>query len=75
MKDLKNYGLGSQLKKLRLEKEFSIQDLSNLCGLSISYISLIERNKRDISFKILQNICLHLNISIKIKLIKKRKKK
>jgi transcriptional regulator with XRE-family HTH domain/Zn-dependent peptidase ImmA (M78 family) len=37
---------GLKLKQLRQEKEFSLQDLSNISGLSMSYINEIEKGKK-----------------------------
>jgi len=37
---------GIVLRKKRLEKEFSQEELAHVCGLDRTYISLLERGKR-----------------------------
>lgn len=54
--------IGGALKKIRSLKGFSLQEVSALCNLSISYLSLLERGKRDPNISILETFCKKLKI-------------
>lgn len=51
------------VKKYRLEKDISQEKLAELSGLHRTYISAIEREKRNISIENIENIAEALNIS------------
>ncbi|WP_026576000.1 helix-turn-helix domain-containing protein [Bacillus sp. UNC438CL73TsuS30] len=56
---------GTKLKILREEKGLSISQLSELSGISKSYLSLIERDiQRNPSIEILDKIAKTLNVDI-----------
>ncbi|MGH1351260.1 MAG: helix-turn-helix domain-containing protein [Methyloligellaceae bacterium] len=57
--------LGNRLKKRRKELGFTQKEVAEKSGISVSYLNLIENNRRDISGKILKNIAssLELNVS------------
>jgi transcriptional regulator with XRE-family HTH domain len=40
---------GSRLRQIRLERQLSQEDLADLAGFDRTYISLLERGKRNIS--------------------------
>jgi len=46
--------LGENIKKIREEKGLSQEELANIAGFDRTYISLIERGKRNLS---LLNLC------------------
>ena len=48
--------LGQAVKRLRLQREMTQQDLADACGLDIRYIGSIERGQRNPTFGVLQGI-------------------
>lgn len=48
--------IGNTIRKLRSHRELTLKDLAEATGLSLSYLSLIERNKRDPSLSNLEKI-------------------
>ena len=59
--DLRNI-FSRNLKKARLEKNYSQEKLAELCGLHRTYISDIERNKRNVSIDNIEIISKALNV-------------
>ncbi len=56
--------IGSQIRELRLEKNYSQEKLAELSSLDMTYISMIERGKRNITVKSLLKICAALGIKL-----------
>lgn len=56
--------ISKTIKILRLEKKFTQDDLADLSGLDKTYISLIERGKRNPTVLSLYAICKALGISL-----------
>lgn len=56
--------IASNIKKYRLEKGLSQEALADKAGLHRTYISLLERKKKNVSIKILEKIANALEISI-----------
>lgn len=56
--------LGSKIRQLRLEKRLTQEQLSELCGISSSYIGIIERGDKKLSIETLVKIASILNSSI-----------
>ena len=56
---------GNNLRKLRIEKGFSQEKFADLTQLDRTYVSGLERGKRNPSYLILLKIAKSLNISIK----------
>lgn len=56
---------GNRLRKLRIEKGFSQERFADLTQLDRTYVSGLERGKRNPSYLILLKIAKSLNISIK----------
>ena len=50
------------IRRLRLEKNLSQEELAQLAGLDRTYISIIERGARNISLKTLAKVLCALNI-------------
>jgi transcriptional regulator with XRE-family HTH domain len=48
--------LGLTVKRLRTEKNYSQQDLANMCGLDRSYITLIEKGRKNPTLNIIEKI-------------------
>lgn len=55
---------GKNLKKFRLEKNVSQEELALRCNLNRNFIGLIERGQRGISLKNIETISKILNIEI-----------
>jgi transcriptional regulator with XRE-family HTH domain len=55
--------IGNKIRKLRKEKGLTLEDLSKKTGLSLSYISLIERGLKNPSLRALEKIAECLNIT------------
>ena len=58
--------LGNALKLCRTHKKVSKTQLAQLSGLSISYLTLLEQDKRDPNLSTIEKICDALNIPISI---------
>jgi len=56
--------LGNKVKELRAELTLSQESLAGKCGFDRTYISLIERGKRNISFTNLRTLAKGLNTTI-----------
>ncbi|WHH58444.1 helix-turn-helix domain-containing protein [Petroclostridium sp. X23] len=54
--------LGEKIKKIRKEKNLTLKDISNLVGISISYLSDVENNRKNPSVESLTKISTALNI-------------
>ena len=63
---------GSNLRKYRIKKGLSQENLAELCGLHRTYISDIERFKRSISLENIQRIANALEIDTYILFIEDR---
>jgi transcriptional regulator with XRE-family HTH domain len=61
--------LGEVLKNFRTKKKITLLQLSELTGLSISYLSIIENNLRKPNIDILEKICQALDIPLEMLLI------
>lgn len=56
--------IGDRIKDIRKQKGFTLQQLSEKSGLSIGYLSNLERNVNSPTLDYLQRICEVLNINI-----------
>ncbi|MFV0563858.1 helix-turn-helix domain-containing protein [Malaciobacter mytili] len=56
--------LGKVIKKLRLEQKISQEELANRCEFDRTYISMLERGKRNPSYLNLLKLCAGLQIEI-----------
>ena len=59
-------GLGKQLRDERRKNNLSTEMLAKICGVSRSYITLIENDKRLPSIKLLPKLALALNLKTNI---------
>ena len=59
-------GLGDKIRALREEKGASLDEMSRKLGLSLSYLSEVERGKRVPSLQSLQNICRYFNVPVSL---------
>lgn len=53
---------GKVLREIRLEKKFSQEELAHVCGLDRTYISLMERGKRNPTINTIFALAEGLNI-------------
>ncbi len=56
--------LGSSIRKLRRERNLSQQNLAKILGISVSYLNLIENNRRNLTGKLLINIANEFDIQL-----------
>ncbi|PCJ59537.1 MAG: transcriptional regulator [Candidatus Hydrogenedentota bacterium] len=56
--------LGEKVKKRRIELGHTQEELAGICGFDRTYISLIERGKRNISFSNLATLAHGLDSTI-----------
>lgn len=60
-----NYNkLGMKIRQERLKRDFTQEQLSELCGISSSYIGIIERGDKKLSIETLVKIATILDVSI-----------
>ncbi len=60
--DLKK--LGNKIKQARTKRKISQEELAHLCGFDRTYISLLERAKRNPSYLNLKKLCNGLDIEL-----------
>ncbi len=53
---------GKVLRKIRMEKSLSQEELAHLCGLDRTYISLMERGKRKPTINTIFALAIALNV-------------
>lgn len=56
--------IGKRIQELRLGKRLSQEKLAEICNLSVSYISLIESAKREVSLEVLVSLGDNLGVTI-----------
>jgi transcriptional regulator with XRE-family HTH domain len=56
---------GKKLSSLRAQKGITQEDLAEAAGLSVDFLSLIERGRRAPSFKTLEQLSSALSINVK----------
>ncbi|HOJ92361.1 MAG TPA: helix-turn-helix transcriptional regulator [Dictyoglomaceae bacterium] len=54
--------VGNRIRELRKNKNLKLEDLANMTGLSLSYISLVERGLKHPSLKALEKIADAFNV-------------
>jgi transcriptional regulator with XRE-family HTH domain len=62
--------LGKQIKDIRKSKNLTQAELANLSGITQTYLSQLERNKKEPNLSTLKTISFKLDIPIQILLIK-----
>lgn len=58
--------LGNAIKLCRTQKNMNQTELADLANISVSYLSLLERNKRDPNISTVRNIASALNVPFSI---------
>ena len=57
--------MGNKIKQFRLNKKWSISELSKRSGVSVGLISMLENNKVNVSIKKLQALTETLGVELK----------
>ncbi|MCB9458112.1 MAG: helix-turn-helix transcriptional regulator [Anaerolineaceae bacterium] len=58
--------LGKAIKLCRTQRGFSQAELSRIAGISVSYLSLLERGKRDPNLSTVEDIAQALEVPVSI---------
>ena len=58
--------LGKAIKLCRIQRGLSQTDLAKIASISVSYLSLLERGKRDPTFSTVKDISIALDIPLVI---------
>jgi transcriptional regulator with XRE-family HTH domain len=58
--------LGRAIRLCRTQRGLSQSELANIAGISVSYLSLLERGKRDPTFSTIEDIASALNVPVSI---------
>lgn len=58
--------LGNAIKLIRTQSNLTQTELAEQAGISVSYLSMLERNKRDPNFSTLERIIDVLNVPMSI---------
>lgn len=58
--------IGHTLKSLRKMKSYTLKDLHEKTGLSVSYLSLLEQDKRSASFESLSKLSDAINVPMPV---------
>lgn len=67
MKDVSSLlELGKKIKTLRQKQNISQEQLAQRCEFDRTYISMLERGKRNPSFLNLQKLCIGLQVNLSI---------
>ena len=56
--------VGQNIKNFRKKRGLTLSKLSEKCGLSVSYLSLLERDMNNPTLSSIQSICLALDVSL-----------
>ncbi len=58
--------IGKVIKSVRIDKNIKQKELSELCNISVTYLSQIENNKKDPALSTLEGISKNLRIPLPI---------
>ena len=58
--------MGDKIRKLRIEKNLTQETFAEELGISVSYVGLIERGKRQPSINILESIAQTLDVPLSV---------
>lgn len=58
--------LGKAIKLCRVQKQLSQAELATMAGISVSYLSLLEKNKRDPNISTVEKLASALEIPLSI---------
>lgn len=58
--------VGKAIRLCRTQRGLNQSELANIAGISVSYLSLLERGKRDPTFSTVENIASALDVPVSI---------
>ncbi len=58
--------IGKTIKQIRKEKKISQKDLADNVGISVSYLSLIENERKKPLVTMLEKICIELEVPLPV---------
>lgn len=58
--------LGKAIKTCRIQREMNQANLAKIAGISVPYLSLLEKGKRDPSFSTIQKIATALEVPMSL---------
>jgi transcriptional regulator with XRE-family HTH domain len=58
--------LGKAIRLCRIQRGLNQSKLANIAGISVSYLSLLERGKRDPTFSTIEEIASALDVPVSI---------
>ena len=53
---MKSYDIGKRLKEVRKERKLSLSEVSAKAGVGVSYLSMLENNKRRVNLEVLEKL-------------------
>ncbi len=53
---MKSYDIGKRLKEIRKERKLSLSEVSSRTGVGVSYLSMLENNKRRVNVETLEKL-------------------
>lgn len=53
---MKSYDIGNRLKEIRKERKLSLSEVSSRTGVGVSYLSMLENNKRRVNVETLEKL-------------------
>lgn len=64
MKEKKDFNLGQRVHQLRTERKLSQEQLALRSNITPTYLGLIERNVKNPTVKVVEQLCNAMNISL-----------
>ena len=64
MEEKKTFDIGNRIRFFRKERGLTQEQLALSCGITTTYLGLLERNLKNPTIKILEQICCSLNITL-----------
>ena len=60
-----NTPLGAELRRLRLERNLRLEDVANGTGITVQYLSMLEKgNRKSVSFEIMADISRYYGVPL-----------
>jgi len=64
MENNMNFNIGERIRELRNQKGFSQEQLALSANITTTYLGMLERNQKNPTIKIIERICVSLNVSL-----------
>lgn len=62
--DINNFNIGARIRKLRLKNGLSQEELALRSDITTTYLGLLERNMKNPTVKVIEQLCHALGISL-----------